>query len=58
MVAKGGGLEVDGRTASGTGPGFQPDPAILEKALTPRTAAVLVNSPDNPTGAVYGQGAP
>jgi aspartate aminotransferase len=39
-----------------TGPGFQPDPAILEKALTPRTAAVLVNSPNNPTGAVYGQG--
>ncbi len=41
--------------AAPTGPGFQPDPAALEKALTPRTAAVLVNSPNNPTGAVYAQ---
>lgn len=39
-----------------TGPGFQPDLAALEKALTPRTAAVLVNSPNNPSGAVYPQG--
>jgi aspartate aminotransferase len=38
------------------GPGFRPDPAALEKALTPRTAAVLVNSPNNPTGVVYAQG--
>jgi len=37
------------------GPGFLPDLAALEKALTPRTAAVLVNSPNNPTGVVYGQ---
>src|SRR5688572_21568190 len=38
-----------------TGPGFLPDPAAVERALTPRTAAVLVNSPNNPTGVVYGQ---
>jgi aspartate aminotransferase len=38
-----------------TGPGFQPDLAALEAALTPRTAAVLVNSPNNPTGVVYEQ---
>jgi aspartate aminotransferase len=38
-----------------TGPGFRPDPAAIEKALTPSTAAVLVNSPNNPTGVVYGQ---
>jgi aspartate aminotransferase len=37
------------------GPGFRPDPAALEKALTPRTAAVLINSPNNPTGVVYPQ---
>jgi aspartate aminotransferase len=37
------------------GPGFQPDPAALERALTPRTAAVILNSPNNPTGVVYEQ---
>jgi len=38
-----------------TGPGFLPDAAAVEAALTPRTAAVLVNSPNNPTGVAYGQ---
>jgi aspartate aminotransferase len=38
-----------------TGPGFLPDLAAVEKVLTPRTAAVLVNSPNNPTGVVYPQ---
>ncbi|TVR06250.1 MAG: pyridoxal phosphate-dependent aminotransferase [Salinarimonadaceae bacterium] len=33
--------------------GFLPDPAGLEAALTPRTKWVLLNSPNNPTGAVY-----
>jgi aspartate aminotransferase len=37
------------------GPGFLPDLEAVEGALTPRTAAVLVNSPNNPTGVVYGQ---
>jgi aspartate aminotransferase len=32
---------------------FQPDPAALAAALTPRTRAVIVNTPNNPTGAVY-----
>ena len=31
---------------------FQPDLAALEQAITPKTRAVLVNSPNNPTGAV------
>ena len=34
--------------------GFKPNLAELERNLTPRTKAVLVNSPNNPTGAVYG----
>lgn len=34
---------------------FQPDLAALRAAVTPRTRAVLVNSPNNPTGAVYTQ---
>jgi aspartate aminotransferase len=32
---------------------FQPDLAAIEAAITPRTKAVLVNSPNNPCGAVY-----
>lgn len=32
---------------------FQPDPAAIEAAVTPRTRAVIVNSPNNPTGIVY-----
>ena len=32
---------------------FQLDLAAIEKAVTPRTAAVLINTPNNPTGAVY-----
>ena len=34
---------------------FQPDLAALEGLLTPRTRAVLINSPNNPSGAVYGE---
>lgn len=33
--------------------GFQPDLAALPKLVTSRTKAILVNSPANPTGAVY-----
>lgn len=29
------------------------DPDQIEKAITPRTRALLINSPNNPTGAVY-----
>lgn len=33
--------------------GFVPDLEAIEAAFTPRTKVVLVNSPSNPTGAVY-----
>ncbi|NOK18509.1 pyridoxal phosphate-dependent aminotransferase [Corallococcus carmarthensis] len=33
--------------------GYAPDPAAIKKALTPRTRAIVLNSPANPTGAVY-----
>jgi aspartate/methionine/tyrosine aminotransferase len=32
--------------------GFQPDPAAIRHAITPRTRAVMINSPANPTGVV------
>ncbi len=32
---------------------YQPDPARLEAAITPRTRAIVTISPNNPTGAVY-----
>ena len=34
-------------------PDFRPDLAAIEKAITPKTRAILFNSPNNPTGAVY-----
>ncbi|MDR1166807.1 MAG: pyridoxal phosphate-dependent aminotransferase [Deltaproteobacteria bacterium] len=36
-----------------TDPSFRPDPEALLAAMGPRTRAVLVNSPNNPTGAIY-----
>jgi len=33
--------------------GFHPDIAAIEKAVTSRTKAILLNSPSNPTGAVF-----
>ncbi|MEW6199273.1 MAG: pyridoxal phosphate-dependent aminotransferase [Planctomycetota bacterium] len=32
---------------------FQPDIAALDAAVTPRTRAIIINSPNNPSGAVY-----
>jgi len=32
---------------------FQPDLTAIEKALTAKTRAILINTPNNPTGAVY-----
>ncbi len=32
---------------------FAPDVEALEKGMSPRTRAVLINSPHNPTGAIY-----
>ena len=33
--------------------GFQPDAAAIEQAVRPNTRAILINTPNNPTGAVY-----
>ncbi|MGE3806180.1 MAG: pyridoxal phosphate-dependent aminotransferase [Gemmataceae bacterium] len=33
--------------------GFKMSPAQLEKAITPKTRLLMLNSPSNPTGAVY-----
>jgi len=36
--------------------GFRLTPAMLEAAITPKTKLVILNSPSNPTGAVYSRG--
>ena len=36
--------------------GFKPAAAALEEAITPKTKWVFLNSPGNPSGAVYGEG--
>jgi len=49
-------LVADGTPVSvvcGPETGFKITPAALEKAITPRTKWLLLNSPCNPTGAVY-----
>jgi len=33
--------------------GFVPDPAVVERLVTPRTKALVLITPNNPTGAVY-----
>lgn len=33
--------------------GWAPDPRAIRKALTPKTRAIVINSPSNPTGGVY-----
>ncbi len=33
--------------------GFQPDPKSISKAINSKTRAILLNSPNNPTGTVY-----
>lgn len=32
---------------------FQPDPETLAAAVTPKTKALIINSPNNPTGVIY-----
>ncbi len=34
-------------------PSFQPDIQAIEAAITPKTSAVIINSPNNPVGTVY-----
>ncbi len=46
-----GGVTVAVPTSAGDG--FVPDPERVAAAITPRTKAILLNSPNNPTGAVY-----
>jgi aspartate aminotransferase len=36
-----------------TGADFQPDVPAIARAITPRTKGIILNSPNNPTGAVY-----
>lgn len=48
---------LDGRESivDTTCTGCVPDSAATKKIITPRTVGMLVNSPNNPTGAVYGE---
>ena len=42
------------RPVPATPPEFQPDLAGIEQAIGPRTRALLINSPNNPAGCIYG----
>ncbi|OJT22296.1 aspartate aminotransferase [Archangium sp. Cb G35] len=37
--------------------GFAPDPDAIRRALSPRTKAIILNSPSNPSGAVFSRAA-
>ena len=52
FIEKAGGVLVESPCAA---PAFQPDLAAFEKHITAKTKAVLINSPNNPTGAVYSE---
>lgn len=45
-----GGIPVE--VATSPAKGFAPDPQTFEAAITPKTKAVIVNSPGNPTGRI------
>lgn len=49
MVLLAGGTPIIVETAEADG--YAPDPKALRKVLSPRTRAVVINSPNNPTGA-------
>lgn len=36
-------------------PDFQPDAEAIGKAITPKTKALIINSPNNPTGVIYSE---
>lgn len=38
-----------------SGEGFIPDPLAIEKAITPKTKALIILTPNNPTGSVYSE---
>jgi len=48
LLAGGVPVEVPGRMENG----FQPEPGLIEAAITPRTKAIFIGFPNNPTGAV------
>jgi aspartate aminotransferase len=50
MIASSGATPV---RATLRGPDFDLDPAAIAAAITPRTRAIIVNSPNNPTGRIY-----
>lgn len=52
MAAIAAGIDV-GTYPTRAANGFVPDPAEVERAITDRTRALVVCSPNNPTGAVY-----
>ena len=52
MVKLAGGVPVIMDT---TGTGFKVTPAALERHITPKTKAIILNSPSNPSGAVYSE---
>ena len=41
------------KTVPSIPPSFEPDVEAIERAVTPRTRAIIVNSPNNPTGCIY-----
>lgn len=51
MVRLAGGKPVIVKTSERGG--FKMTPQMLKRAITPKTRAVILNSPNNPTGAVY-----
>jgi aspartate aminotransferase len=53
MIALAGGQSVIVQTTDKTN--FKTIPENIKKALTPKTKAILINSPSNPTGVTYSQ---
>ena len=49
-------VPLDAASASGGGPAWRLDLAAARAAITPRTRAMLINTPANPTGKVFTRG--